>query len=251
VSQSFEGPLAEASLERMSPDRRVPGRRCRDAKDGICKADHARTRLNELGPATKMLRRGPQCIGRPPCGRYRKRMTDEDPWYAQLRSQWKPSRVKLLMIAESAPADGGDVSARRFFYADRLGPDNLFRGVVEAMYGASKIDLERTGKRPWLQRLRNEGFFLIDLAQYPVNALSAAERRRVLHEAVPGCVARASALDPAGVAVVKADLYGILNQPLASAGLPLLHDRPIAFPLGNTRADFVAALKQARQRLPT
>ncbi|MDJ0319514.1 hypothetical protein [Pseudarthrobacter sp. PS3-L1] len=178
-------------------------------------------------------------------------MTDEDPWYARLRSQWKPSRVKLLMIAESAPADGGDVSARRFFYADRLGPDNLFRGVVEAMYGVSKTDLQRTGKRPWLERLYDDGFFLIDLAQYPVNALSAAKRRRVLHDAVPSCVARASALEPVGVVVVKTDLYVILNQPLISAGLPLLHDRPIAFPLGNTRANFVAGFNQARRRLPT
>jgi hypothetical protein len=176
-------------------------------------------------------------------------VTDEEPWYAQLRSQWKPNRVKLLMIAESPPADGGDVSGRRFFYADRIGPDNLFRGVVEAMYGTSKVDLQRTGKRPWLERLRDDGFFLIDLAPYPVNALSTIERRRVLHEAVPGCVARASALDPEGVVLVKSDLYGMLARPLGAAGLPLLQDRPIAFPLGNTRADFVAGFNQARSRL--
>ncbi|MFC8304924.1 hypothetical protein ACFUCV_14785 [Specibacter sp. NPDC057265] len=178
-------------------------------------------------------------------------MTDEEPWYAQLRRQWKPDRVKLLMIAESAPADGGDISRRRFFYAaDRLGPDNLFRGVVEAMYGTSKVDLQLTGKHPWLERLRDDGFFLIDLAPYPVNALGAAERRRILHEAVPGCVARASALDPMGVIVAKVDLYEMLAQPLDSAGLLLLHDRPIMFPLGNTRANFVAAFNQARSRLP-
>lgn len=178
-------------------------------------------------------------------------MTDEEPWYAQLRIQWKPDRVRLLMIAESAPAESKDISGRRFFYAaDRLGPDNLFRGVVEAMYGTPKVDLQRTGKRPWLERLRNDGFFLIDLAPYPVNALSAGERRRVLYEAIPGCVARASALDPAGVVVVKADLYGMLARPLDAAGLPLLQDRPIAFPLGNTRADFVAEFNRARSRLP-
>lgn len=175
----------------------------------------------------------------------------EEPWYVQLRSQWKPDRVKLLMIAESAPADGGDVSGRKFFYAaDRLGPDNLFRGVVQAMYGTSKVDLQRSGKRPWLERLRHDGFFLIDLAPYPVNALSPAERRRVLHEAIPGCVARASALDPVGVVVVKANLYGMLAQPLGAANLSLLQDGPIAFPLGNTRADFVDGFNRARSKLP-
>lgn len=177
-------------------------------------------------------------------------MTNE-PWYAQLRSQWKPERVKLLMVAESAPADGGNGSARRFFYAaDRLGHDNLFRGVVQAMYGASKVDLRRSGKRPWLQRLRADGFFLIDLAPYPVNALSPAERWQVLREAVPGCVARAAALCPEGVVVVKADLYGLLARPLVAAGLPLLQDRPISFPTGNWRSDFVSGFNQARLRLP-
>lgn len=177
-------------------------------------------------------------------------VTDEEPWYDQLRNQWKPECVKLLMIAESAPADRGDISARRFFYAaDRLGPDNLFRGVVEEMYGTSSADLQRTGKRPWLERLREDGFFLIDLAPYPVNGFGSAERRRVLSAAVPGCVARAAALDPMGVVVVKTDLFGILAQPLEEAGLPLLQDGPIAFPLGNTRAEFVAGFNLARSRL--
>jgi hypothetical protein len=154
------------------------------------------------------------------------------------------------MIAESAPADGGDSSGRRFFYAvDRLGPDNLFRGVVQAMYGTSKVDLRRTGKRPWLERLRDDGFFLIDLAPYPVNALSPAERWKVLQEAVPACVARASALCPEGVVVVKADLYGLLARPLVAAGLRLPQDGPISFPTGNWRSDFVRGFNQARLRL--
>lgn len=154
------------------------------------------------------------------------------------------------MIAESPPAARGDIPSRRFFYAEQLGPDNLFRGVVEAMYGTSKADLQRTGKRPWLERLRDDGFFLIDLAPYPVNALEPAERRRVLREAVPDCVARTAALDPTGIVVVKADLYGLLAQPLAAASLPLLQDHSIAFPLGNRRADFIVEFNRARSRLP-
>lgn len=201
-------------------------------------------------PPSTPISKGLHQLKFPAPGRYCEPVTDEEPWYAQLRSQWKPDRVRLLMIAESAPAYGGDVSGRRFFYAaKRLGHDNLFRGVVQAMYGTSKVDLRRTGKRPWLERLRDDGFFLIDLAPHPVNRLSDAERRRHLHEAVPGCVARASALDPVGVVVVKADLYGMLARPLGAAGLQLLQDRPLPFPLGNTRADFVSGFNRARSRL--
>jgi hypothetical protein len=109
--------------------------------------------------------------------------------------------------------------------------------------------LAANGKRPWLERLRDDGFFLIDLAPYPVNALSPAERWKVLQEAVPACVARASALCPEGVVVVKADLYGLLARPLVAGGLRLPQDGPISFPTGNWRSDFVRGFNQARLRL--
>jgi len=53
LSQSFFGPLAEASLERMTFDRVFLGADAVTAEDGICEADHAQTRLKEL-----MARRG-------------------------------------------------------------------------------------------------------------------------------------------------------------------------------------------------
>ncbi len=48
LSQSFVGPLAEASLERMSFDRAFLGADAVSAEDGLCEADHAQTRLKEL-----------------------------------------------------------------------------------------------------------------------------------------------------------------------------------------------------------
>jgi len=47
VSQSFVGPLAEATLERMSLDRVFLGADAVTAEDKIC-ADHAQARLKEL-----------------------------------------------------------------------------------------------------------------------------------------------------------------------------------------------------------
>jgi hypothetical protein len=43
----------------------------------------------------------------------------EDFWYAERRARWKPDHVRLLLIAESAPDDGGDIENRRFFTARR------------------------------------------------------------------------------------------------------------------------------------
>ena len=175
-------------------------------------------------------------------------MVDEEPWYSELRLRWKPENVRLLMIAESAPDDRGDPAARRFFYADRLGHDNLFRAVVEATYGVGKETLKQTGKKPWLEKLRRDGFYLIDLAEFPVNAMNAADRRRVLIDSIPGCVDRASTLDPAGAIIVKANLYAILAPPLRGANVNVLQEGPIAFPLGNTRADFVEQFNRAKSK---
>ncbi|WP_369045834.1 DeoR/GlpR family DNA-binding transcription regulator [Sinomonas sp. P10A9] len=53
LSQTFVGPLAEATLERMTFDRVFLGADAVTAEDGICEADQAQTRLKEL-----MARRG-------------------------------------------------------------------------------------------------------------------------------------------------------------------------------------------------
>jgi hypothetical protein len=87
-------------------------------------------------------------------------MSEELPWYGELRQRWRPNHVRLLLIAESAPADHGEESRRRFFYLDRLSrADNLFRGVVEALYGVTQLDSRTEPKTPWLERLRAVGVF--------------------------------------------------------------------------------------------
>lgn len=176
-------------------------------------------------------------------------MQDEDAWYVSLRERWRPEQVRLLLIAESAPDDGGVPSNRRFFYSERLTRDNLFRSVVLALYGITSDELKSVGKSALLQRLVDDGVFLIDLVPFPVNALSGSERFRALRANVAGCVERARMLDPDGVVVVKKDVFRLLAEPLRAAGLPLLHSEGISFPLGNTRAEFVRDFTAAVGRL--
>lgn len=177
--------------------------------------------------------------------------TSEEPWYAQFRARWKPDQVRLLLIAESPPDDRGDPSRRRYFYADRLNVDNLFRSTVLALYGATKDDLARTPKTEWLTRLKEDGVYLIDLVPFPINGLDGSARRAAQQTNAVDCVARAKRLDPAGVVVIKKDVFAALARPLRAEGLPLLHDRGISFPLGNTRAEFVEDVRAAIARLPS
>ena len=172
----------------------------------------------------------------------------EASWYAALRERYRPPNVRLLLVGESAP-DPGAVEPR-FFYAPTLArADNLFRSVVLALYdhrfppgsaGMSKLS--------WLERLKADGVFLIDLVPFPVNTLGSGARARARRDAVQDTVDLAANLQPEGIIVCHAPSFGVVREPFRNAGLPLLHDAPIPFPLGNTRAAFVAGVHAARAR---
>jgi hypothetical protein len=169
--------------------------------------------------------------------------------YEQMRDAYRPSRVRLLLIGESAPDPRN--AERRFFYAPTLGPaDNLFRGVVEALYGHRfPRGSAGTDKSPWLARMRSDGVFLIDLVPFPVNRLSRGARTRARRDHVEAAVDQARRLAPDGIAVCHSPTFALLAGPLRDADLPLLHDAPLPFPLGNNRAEFVTQLCVASSRL--
>ena len=165
-------------------------------------------------------------------------------WYDELRQQWKPDAVRVLLVGESAPDPGA--TERRFFYAPTLDRrDNLFRGVVEAVYEPIPRGSSGQPKRPWLERLRADGVYLVDLVPFPVDKLPPGERRRALREYVPTLVEQAQVLNPEGVIICHGPTFQALAPALRAAGLRLLHDKPLPFPLGNHRAAFVAGVRAA------
>jgi hypothetical protein len=176
-------------------------------------------------------------------------------WYSELREAYRPDHVRVLLVGESAPDPGA--GERRFFYAPLLDRrDNLYRGVVEAFYGSSP---GRAGdaKAPWLNRLKQDGVFLIDLVPYPVNDLSSNKaeagrlRASARREHVDARMQTAQELRPHGIIVCHGPSFEVLAPPMRAAGLPLLHQEPIPFPLGNWRAKFITQVRQALDRLPS
>ena len=173
-----------------------------------------------------------------------------DAWYEGLRSEYKPEFVRLLLIGESAPSDHDGARRRNFFYADHLGYDNLYRGVVEALYGLRGLRATSHDKRPWLRRLQGDGVFLIDLVPYPVNDMkNQAARQAVLKENVPGCIRRASGLNPEGIILCSRNVFDALAGPLMDHHMPILHSEPLPFPLGNVRKRFVSSFKEASSQV--
>jgi hypothetical protein len=177
----------------------------------------------------------------------------ELPWYAKLRESHRPDRVRVLLIGEAAP-DPGD-RERRFFYAPVLHQrDNLFRGVVEAFYGCSLVHVGDL-KAPWLERLVSDSAYLIDLVPFPVDNLSLDKtearrlRRNARRDHVEACIKEATALDPAGIIICHDGVYRAAARKMRAAGLPVLHDDSIPFPLYAGRKVFPVKVRAALARL--
>jgi hypothetical protein len=173
----------------------------------------------------------------------------EELWYASLREKWKPARVRLLLVGESAPDPGS--ADRRFFYSDELDRrDNLFRGVVHALYDEKVRRKTTKSKNELLARLQAHGVYLIDLVPYPVDKLGAKQRREARQSSVSALVAEAQRLAPDGIIVCHTPTFLVASEPLRDAGLNLLHTEPLPFPLGNTRARFIAGARAALASQP-
>ena len=168
-------------------------------------------------------------------------------WYDQLRLAYKPDALRVLLIGESPPDPGsGD---RRFFYAPTLAAhDNLYRGVAAAVYGTEPA-LDIRDKTAVLKRLRDDGYWLIDALEEPVNHLSRKERLSRLRSATPRLTERVSELGPSeGVIVCHSLVFDASADAIRRTGTPVLHDVALPFPLGNWRARFITEMRSALGR---
>ncbi len=164
-------------------------------------------------------------------------------WYEELREKYRPARVRVLLIAESPPDPGsGD---RRFFYSPVLTRnDNLYRGVAEAVYGERR-DVDLRDKPAVLKRLKEDGLWLIDATEYPINKTTSTVRAREIAAAVPRLIERCLELAPEiGVIICHTKVYAAAARALREAGVTVLHTEPIPFPLGNWRAEFVSRFRR-------
>jgi hypothetical protein len=165
-------------------------------------------------------------------------------WYKELRDRYRPSIIKILLIGESPP-DPGD-RERRFFYSPNLKYDNLYRGVAKAVYG----EYVKLQKKPHILRnLQRDGFWLIDACDEPINKLKPGEKSKMIKKSLPRLIEKCSKASPTnGVIICHGRVYGIAAPELRKAGVKVLHDESIPFPLGNKRAEFIKKFRKALDR---
>lgn len=155
---------------------------------------------------------------------------DESADYERLRQQFRPERVRLLLVGESRPAAGS------FFY---LANSTLYRATLESWQTAF-------GPVPpasrFMGRLQSEGIWLYDLAPAPVNRLRGRPRREAVEARAAELAALLAQESPDAVVVVKRSLAAVVREAMSAAHLSAQRLHVLPFPLYQWRTEYVAGL---------
>lgn len=163
------------------------------------------------------------------------------------RLKYKPDIVKYLLIAEAPPN-----SLDRFFYFENVKKrDYLFLGIAQALYPKLKNKFLADGrneetKKKILEKLKLDGFYLIDLSDLPLTLLEDDLKEQLpnLKEKIEKVIAVDSK-----IIIIKANVYDLAYQYLVSQEINNVVNRRIAFPsTGGQKkfqSEFSEALKEA------
>ena len=155
--------------------------------------------------------------------------------FDKARRKYRPSKIRLLMIAESPPSSGGF-----FYFPKTIGKDHLFRETMKTIgLWSAKSPMPRgTDKTPMLRNFQSMGFFLLDSSDYPVDKMPNHARMEAIKDQLPRLVEDVILADPANIVIIKSTIFGPVKSALEEAGFgpSLMNNQPIPFPShGNQR----------------
>lgn len=157
--------------------------------------------------------------------------------YDELRQQYKPKHIKLLLIAESPPPAAGKDSSRHFYRTDReRRGDRLFTNTIQALY-PNTTDLPEAeiqqAKSSWLERLQADGVYMIEaLTESQVHEVTKKDRQAKIMHALPHLLERVRQLADKDTAIVliKSNVFDVACQPLKAAGFAVLNTALVDYP---------------------
>jgi predicted HTH domain antitoxin len=148
-----------------------------------------------------------------------------------LRTRYRPSDVRTLMVGESSPAGG-----THFYRAN----SNLFRAVRDAFVIALAPAAVPNGQA-FLAFFAAQGYWLVDVADQPVNHLSGTARREAVEAGVTRLRETIEEAHPQTIIAVKATVGQSVREAAETAHVAAAVD-VLPFPVRQWRAAFVERL---------
>lgn len=157
--------------------------------------------------------------------------------YETTRLQYKPDRVRWLLIAESPPPPDHIGGSRHFYRADKIRQDDrLFLQTIRALYletAETLIDDLEKDKEKWLRRLQQDGVYMIEALEVSQqHKVEKKERQRLINESAPRLIERVSELaDPqTNIILIKSNVFEMAAGPLREAGFKVLNEKNVDYP---------------------
>jgi len=153
----------------------------------------------------------------------------------KLRESYKPSKIRLLLMGESAPASG------RFFYQKSLMTVYTSRAFEEVF--------EKPCPNPasFLDFFRATGCYLDDLSVVPVDKMTRSRRERVLKESIEALAGRIRDHNPGVIAIVLKRIEPHVREAIRKAGVSCpVYTLP--FPGNGHQSRFIRGLVEILKR---
>lgn len=101
--------------------------------------------------------------------------------FENARRKYKPKFIKYLLVAEAPPKK----DSNRFFYFENVSDkDSLFLEIIKCLYfsNVDNYDIKaiRGNKKEYLEKLREDGFYLIDSLDDPFEEKYSSKRKEQL-----------------------------------------------------------------------
>ena len=139
-----------------------------------------------------------------------------------LRASFRPSRVQVLFVGESAPA-GGD-----FFYKGTGQVHREFQRALSPIIGV---------KPSFLGAFMAAGMYLDDLVLEPVNRLTRSEKKAMHTSNVPSLAGRIREYQPLAVIAFMKAIRKPVEDAVAASGCGCVV-QTVSFPGNGRQADF-------------
>lgn len=157
--------------------------------------------------------------------------------YDKLRQQYRPTRIKALLIAESPPPSKDIPSSRHFYRSDTARTDDrLFTNTIRALYPAaadlSETELEQE-KEYWLRKFQSDGWYMIEaLEASQQHSVTKSERQARIRESLPRLIERIQELagSDTKLILIKSNVFEAAAEPLRKAGFTVLNTGLVDYP---------------------
>lgn len=143
-----------------------------------------------------------------------------------LRAKYRPKKIRVLFVGESAPAGGV------FFYKQTGQVHGQFRHVLAPHIGDSPS---------FVDAFKQAGFYLDDLVLEPVNWLSGSERRTIHAASTHSLAERMKIYEAPHVVAFMNGIEAPVRAAIAASGIPCKF-QVVPFPGNGRQAEFRAAM---------